>query len=86
MSKPRFSTTPRREPDALTLAALTWLASGLFLLVLTPLPMHDVTWGWSLTFWLAVAPLALLAALHPRAAMRPALLLLRPALQNRPRR
>lgn len=53
---------PRREPDALTLAAVTWLAAGLVLLGLTPLPLHDPRYGWSLAFWLLAAPSAILAA------------------------
>jgi len=61
-----------REPDALTLAALAWLAVGFVLLGLTPLPAHDATYGWSPAFWLIVAPAALLAVLHPRAALLPA--------------
>ncbi len=62
----------RREPDALTLAALAWLAIGFVLLVLTPMPAHDATYGWSPAFWLIAAPAALLVALHPRAALLPA--------------
>ena len=54
---------PRREPDVLTLAVVTWLAGGIVLLGLTPLPLRDPRYGWSLTFWLVAAPLALLAAL-----------------------
>ena len=53
---------PRREPDALTLAAMTWLAAGLVLLGLTPLPLHDPHYGWSLAFWLLAAPSAILLA------------------------
>jgi hypothetical protein len=51
-----------REPDALTLAAATWLAIGVVLLGLTPLPLHDQRYGWSLAFWLVAAPGAMLAA------------------------
>ncbi|HEX7129498.1 MAG TPA: hypothetical protein VF217_05430 [Rhodanobacteraceae bacterium] len=54
----------RREPDALTLAAIAWLAAGLVLLGLTPLPLHDPRYGWSLAFWLLVAPVVLLASRH----------------------
>jgi hypothetical protein len=53
---------PHRNPDALTLAAATWLAAGLVLLGLTPLPLHDPRYGWSLAFWLLAAPSAVLAA------------------------
>lgn len=52
---------PHRDPDALTLAAGTWLAAGLVLLGLTPLPLHDPRYGWSVAFWLLVAPAAVLA-------------------------
>lgn len=52
---------PRHEPDALALAAATWLAADLVLLGLTPLPLHDPHYGWSLAFWLLVAPAAVLA-------------------------
>lgn len=51
-----------REPDALVLAAATWLAAGVVLLGLTPLPLHDAHYGWSLAFWLLAAPSAILAA------------------------
>lgn len=66
----------RREPDALTLAAATWLAAGLVLLGLTPLPLHDPHYGWSLAFWLLAAPAAILFARifarpdHPLAPLR----------------
>lgn len=52
--------TPRH--DALTLAAATWLACGLVLFGLTPLPWRDATLGWSPAFWLLAAPLVLLVA------------------------
>jgi hypothetical protein len=47
---------PHAEYDALTLASTTWLACGLVLLVLTPLPLHTATLGWSPAFWLLLAP------------------------------
>ena len=53
-----------RNPDAITLAAVTWLAAGLVLLVLTPLPARDVHYGWSPAFWLLAAPAALLLSRH----------------------
>lgn len=52
----------RRESDALALAAATWFAAGLVLMGLTPLPLHDPHYGWSLAFWLLAAPGAILAA------------------------
>ena len=55
--------------DPLTLAAGTWLACGLVLYGLTPLPLHDAALGWSPAFWLLAAPLMLLVAkgtLSPR--------------------
>ena len=75
-----------REPDALTLATATWLAAGAVLSGLTPLPLHDPRYGWSLTFWLIAAPIALLAALHPRAMLQPALRLLRSGRRRRSHR
>ncbi|WIG57074.1 MAG: hypothetical protein OJF61_002862 [Rhodanobacteraceae bacterium] len=48
--------------DALTLAAATWLACGLVLFGLTPLPWRDATLGWSPLFWLIAAPCVLLVA------------------------
>jgi hypothetical protein len=48
--------------DALTLAAATWLACGIVLLGLTPLPWRDATLGWTPAFWLLVAPCVLLVA------------------------
>ena len=53
-----------RPPDVLSLGAATWLAAGIVLLGLTPLPLHDPRYGWSLAFWLLVAPATLLAAIH----------------------
>ncbi|MBS0432193.1 MAG: hypothetical protein JSS21_07275 [Proteobacteria bacterium] len=55
---------PSREPDAIILCAAAWLAAGLVLLGLTPLPLHDPRHGWSLAFWLLAAPATLLAAIH----------------------
>jgi hypothetical protein len=49
-----------RQADPLILAAATWLASGLVLLGLTPLPLHDAHLGWTATFWLVLAPTILL--------------------------
>lgn len=57
-----FAVQPTRQPDALTLAASTWLASGIVLLGLTPLPLHDPVWGWAPAFWLLAAPSVLLLA------------------------
>lgn len=48
--------------DPLTLAAGTWLAAGIVLLGMTPLPLHDANWGWSPAFWLLVAPAMLCGA------------------------
>lgn len=55
----------RHEPsgfDPLTLAAATWLAGGIVLLGLTPLPLRDPALGWSPAFWLLAAPALLLLA------------------------
>jgi hypothetical protein len=51
-----------RPHDVLTLAAATWLACGVVLFGLTPLPWRDATLGWSPAFWLLVAPCVLLIA------------------------
>ncbi|MEO6967781.1 MAG: hypothetical protein ABI132_04895 [Rhodanobacteraceae bacterium] len=63
---------PYHQSDVLTLASLAWLATGLVLLCLTPLPAHDAAHGWSPAFWLIVAPAVVLAMLHPRAVLAPA--------------
>lgn len=60
----RQATAIDRLPDALSLAAATWLACGVVLYGLTPLPWRDATLGWSPAFWLLAAPLLLLAARH----------------------
>jgi hypothetical protein len=60
----RPATSPDRLPDALSLAAATWLACGVVLYGLTPLPWRDATMGWSPVFWLLAAPLLLLLARH----------------------
>jgi len=52
----------RYSHDVLTLAAATWLACGVVLFGLTPLPWRDATFGWSPAFWLVAAPCLLLAA------------------------
>lgn len=57
----RSRTTPT-APDPTTLAAATWLACGVVLLGLTPLPLRSATLGWSLAFWLLAAPSILLLA------------------------
>jgi hypothetical protein len=51
-----------RPHDVLTLAAATWLACGVVLFGLTPLPWRDATLGWTPAFWLLAAPCVLLAA------------------------
>lgn len=43
-------------PDPITLVAATWLACGVVLFGLTPLPLRDATLGWSPAFWLLAAP------------------------------
>jgi hypothetical protein len=58
----RRSSSPNAAPDPVTLAAATWLACGIVLLGLTPLPLRDATLGWSPAFWLLVAPAILLLA------------------------
>jgi hypothetical protein len=60
--------------DPLSLAAATWLACGVVLFGLTPLPWRDATLGWSPAFWLLAAPCLLLAARRvflPRARETP---------------
>jgi hypothetical protein len=57
-----MQTFQNRKPDVLTLAAATWLAAGVVLLLLTPMPTHDAQHGWSIAFWLIAAPAAVLAA------------------------
>lgn len=53
---------PTPQHDALTLAAATWLACGVVLFGLTPLPWRDAALGWSPAFWLLAAPCVLLVA------------------------
>ena len=70
----RIPRDSNRQPDALTLAAAGWLAAGVVLLFLTPLPAHDVRTGWSSAFWLLAAPAAVLAirfALHADHVLSP---------------
>lgn len=61
---PRHASPALAESDPLTLAAGTWLACGMVLYGLTPVPLHDATLGWSPAFWLLAAPLLLLVAKH----------------------
>lgn len=53
---------PAVEADPLTLIAATWLACGMVLYGLTPLPLRDAALGWSAAFWLLAAPVLLLVA------------------------
>lgn len=46
--------------DPILLGAGTWLACGIVLLGLTPLPLRDAQLGWSFTFWALAAPLVVL--------------------------
>jgi len=48
--------------DSLTVAAGTWLACGMVLYGLTPLPLRNAALGWSPAFWLLAAPCLLLVA------------------------
>ncbi|TAM95897.1 MAG: hypothetical protein EPN40_09920 [Rhodanobacteraceae bacterium] len=71
----RPAPSPAGQPDILALAAATWLACGIVLLGLTPLPLRDASLGWSPAFWLLMAPLLLLTAkrlLIPRRSPAPA--------------
>ncbi len=58
----RPAPSPTSQPDIVSLAAATWLACGVVLLGLTPLPLRDANLGWSPAFWLLVAPCLLLLA------------------------
>ncbi|MGH8192146.1 MAG: hypothetical protein ACREP2_11940 [Rhodanobacteraceae bacterium] len=49
-------------PDPILLGAATWLACGVVLLGLTPLPLRGAALGWSPAFWLLAAPAILLLA------------------------
>lgn len=53
---------PALEFEPLTLTAATWLACGMVLYGLTPLPLRDANLGWSTAFWLLAAPAILLLA------------------------
>jgi|SRR5690348_2185934 len=50
-------------PDPILLGAATWLACGVVLLGLTPLPLRVPQIGWSFSFWALAAPLLVLLAL-----------------------
>lgn len=58
----RSAPSPTSRPDIVSLAAATWLACGVVLLGLTPLPLRDANLGWSPAFWLLAAPFLLLIA------------------------
>ena len=57
------SRTVPAVPDPMLLGAATWLACGVVLLGLTPLPLRDPQLGWSFSFWALAAPLVVLLAL-----------------------
>jgi len=52
--------------QALAAMSLLWLLFGSFVLVLTPVPAHTATLGWSPLFWLLLAPLCVLGGLRVR--------------------
>lgn len=60
---------PGATPDPITLGASTWLACGIVLLGLTPLPLRDPHLGWSFTFWALAAPLVVLLARRLRSRL-----------------
>ena len=60
--RPTSIAAPAPQPDSLALAAATWLAAGVVLMGLTPLPLRDATLGWTPAFWLLAAPAVLLLA------------------------
>jgi hypothetical protein len=57
------SRTAPAVPEPILLGAATWLACGVVLLGLTPLPLRNPQIGWSLSFWALAAPLVVLLAL-----------------------
>ena len=48
--------------DPAFLLAGTWLAAGVAVFGLTPLPLHNVAWGWTPAFWALAAPALMLLA------------------------
>lgn len=57
-ARARASVEPVADP--VVLGAATWLACGIVLLGLTPLPLRDPQLGWSFSFWTLAAPVLLL--------------------------
>jgi hypothetical protein len=55
---------PDRQPRLLAIAVL-WLLAGSVLLLSTAVPAHTRLLGWAPTFWLLLAPLAVLLTLDP---------------------
>jgi hypothetical protein len=53
-----------RQPRLLAITVL-WLLGGSALLLTTLVPAHTALLGWAPTFWLLVAPLAVLLTLDP---------------------
>jgi hypothetical protein len=53
-----------RQPRLLAVTVL-WLLAGSVLLLTTLVPAHTALLGWAPTFWLLVAPLAVLLTLDP---------------------
>jgi hypothetical protein len=49
----------------LMVATLLWLLGGMVLLATTLVPAHTALLGWAPTFWLLLAPLAVLLTLDP---------------------
>lgn len=48
--------------DPAFLATGTWLAAGVVVFGLTPLPLHSAAWGWTPAFWALAAPALMLFA------------------------
>lgn len=61
-SRTRRRQQPSAAPDPIALGAATWLACGIVLLGLTPLPLRDAHLGWSFTYWALAAPSVVLLA------------------------
>jgi len=61
----RTQLLPPPHHQRLFAAAVLWLLTGTFALITTIVPAHTDLLGWTPTFWLLGAPLAVLLVLEP---------------------
>ena len=65
MRRPINSTSPAHFRQMILSSIGLWLVAGSLLLITGLLPVHSVLLGWSLPFWLVLAPVLLTLMVAP---------------------